>query len=68
MAASRAEIQRAYRERVAAREGRTLNDRPGRPSTAQHGSTTLYRQGCRCTPCTKAHRLDNAKHKPKRGA
>lgn len=64
MALARAEIQRAYRERVAAREGRTINDRPGRPATAKHGSTTtLYRQGCRCTPCKKAHRLDNAKHK-----
>lgn len=59
MPQSPAERQRAYRERKAAEEGRRLGA-PGRPRSAQHGSSSRYRSGCRCRKCSKAHAADVA--------
>ena len=59
MAKTPAERQRAYRQRLAEAEGRTIGP-VGRPRTAEHGSASRWRAGCRCRRCSKAHAADVA--------
>lgn len=36
--------------------------RAGRPSTADHGSTSRYRAGCRCPLCRAAHAAEKQQY------
>lgn len=48
----------------------SCHDREHHPGAADHGTTTMYRRGCRCDPCTEAarayHRAWDAR-RPKSG-
>ena len=40
----------------------TVRGLEARGATAQHGSTSMYRNGCRCRPCTDAQSVYRCEH------